>query len=227
MPKPRTIAIDGPAGSGKTTVAAEVAARGGYLLFDSGIVYRAATLAALRQRVDVSDEDAVTRIAAAMNVEVGPPVPADGRLYTVYLDGEDVTWALRSAEVDANVSPVSAHPRVRQALLEVQRRVARQGMVIIVGRDIGTVVLPSADLKVYLDASTEERATRRHLELSGRGVESSYDAVLANVLDRDRIDSGRAVAPLRRAPDAAYIDTTGLSIEEVVAAIERLVSTHD
>lgn len=207
-------------------MAAALAARDGYLLFDSGIVYRAATLAALRQRVDVHNEDAVARIAAAMRIEVGPAVPADGRLYTVYMDGEDVTWALRSAEVDANVSPVSAHPAVRQALLEVQRRVARQGMVIVVGRDIGTVVLPHADLKVYLDATPEERATRRHLEMTGRGVASTYEAVLANVLERDRIDSGRAVAPLRRPPDAEYIDSTSMSIDEVVATIERLICEH-
>lgn len=218
-----TIAIDGPAGSGKTTVGAALAARYGYVLFDSGIVYRAATLAALRRGVDVTDEDALADLAAGMDVQVGPATAADGRLYTVFLDGEDVTWALREADVDANVSPVSAHPRVRQALLALQRRVAAQGRVVVVGRDIGTVVLPEADVKIYLDASPEERARRRHAELLKRGLPASYDEVLANVRLRDRIDSTRPVAPLCRASDAHYVDSSGLSVDEVVARIVSII----
>lgn len=153
MPKPSTIAIDGPAGSGKTTVGAALAERLGYTFFDTGVVYRAATLAALRAGVSVTDEQAVIQVVEGMSLQVGPPHVHDGRTSTVTLDGEDVTWALRSREVDEGVSPVSAHPGVRERLRDLQRSVAAQGRVVVVGRDIGTVILPDADLKVYLDAS--------------------------------------------------------------------------
>jgi cytidylate kinase len=160
MPKPSTIAIDGPAGSGKTTVGAALAERLGYTFFDTGVVYRAATLAALRAGVSVTDEQAVIQVVEGMSLQVGPPHVHDGRTSTVTLDGEDVTWALRSREVDEGVSPVSAHPGVRERLRDLQRSVAAQGRVVVVGRDIGTVILPDADLKVYLDASP---GRQRHL----------------------------------------------------------------
>lgn len=226
MAKPLSIAIDGSAGSGKTTVGAALAQRLGYLLFDTGVVYRAATLAALRAGVDIGDEAGVARVAAAMDLRITPPDRDDGRLYTVRLDGEDVTWELRDAAVDANVSPVSAYATVRRVLLDYQRRIAEQGRVVVLGRDIGTVVLPRADLKVYLDASPEERARRRRRELEARGVAASYEDVLHNVRERDRIDSGRAVAPLRPAPDAHLLDTTNLGIDEVLARITELVCGH-
>lgn len=228
MCKPSTIAIDGPAGSGKTTVGAELAARLGYVFFDTGVVYRAATLAALRAGVPVSDEQAVVRVVEGMDLQVGPPDVDDGRTSTVRLDGEDVTWELRHPSVDDNVSPVSAHPQVRERLRDLQRRVASQGRVVVVGRDIGTVILPEADLKVYLDASPEERARRRHAEAVARGSNISYEQALQNVCDRDRIDSERSVAPLRRAPDAHYVDSTGISAAEVVRLLEGLVcDRHD
>lgn len=227
MPKPSTIAIDGPAGSGKTTVGSALAQRLGYVFFDTGVVYRAATLAALRAGVSVTDEQAVLRVVEGMRLSVGPPDVPDGRTSTVTLDGEDVTWALRDREVDACVSPVSAHPTVRHRLSHLQRSVAVQGRVVVVGRDIGTVILPDADLKVYLDASPEERARRRYVELAARGGDATYEQVLENVCERDRIDSGRSVAPLRRAPDAFYLDSTGVGAEQVVEILERLICGHD
>ncbi|NPV10150.1 MAG: (d)CMP kinase [Anaerolineae bacterium] len=227
MCKPSTIAIDGPAGSGKTTVGAELASRLGYVFFDTGVVYRAATLAALRAGVPVSDEQAVVRVVESMDLQVGPPDVEDGRTSTVRLDGEDVTWELRQSSVDDNVSAVSAHPQVRERLRDLQRQVASQGRVVVVGRDIGTVILPEADLKVYLDASLEERARRRHAEAVARGASISYEQALQNVCDRDRIDSGRAVAPLRRAPDAHYVDSTAIGVAEVVRLLEKLVCDRD
>mgnify|MGYP005838169601 CR=1 FL=1 len=223
MGKPAAIAIDGPASSGKTTIGSALASRLGYLFFDTGVVYRAATLAALRAGVTIGDEAAVTRIAETMRLDIVPATVNDGRFYTVLLDGKDVTWELRGADVDANVSPVSAYPGVRRALLEQQRRVARRGNVVVVGRDIGTVILPEAELKIYLDASAEERAHRRYRELTDRGIEASYDDILRNVQERDRIDSGRSVAPLQAAADAHHIDTTDIGIPEVLRRIEEII----
>jgi len=227
MTMPRTIAIDGPVGAGKTTIGAAIASRLGYLLFDTGVVYRAATLAALDAGVALDDEDAVAEVARTMSLDILPPTVDDGRAYTVKLSGEDVTWRIRSPEVDASVSPVSAYPKVRAALLELQRRVAQRGKVVVVGRDIGTVVLPEAELKVYLDATPEERARRRHRELLQRGIPVSFEDTLANVQERDRIDSGRTVAPLQRAPDAHYIDTSGIGIDEIVRRISELMCSHE
>lgn len=227
MGKPVSIAIDGPAGSGKTTIGSALASRLGYLFLDTGVVYRAATLAALRAGVPIGDEVAVTRTAETMRLDVVPSAVEDGRFYTVLLDGEDVTWQLRAAEVEANVSPVSAYPGVRRALLGQQQRVARRGSVVVVGRDIGTVILPDADLKIYLDASAEERACRRYRELLDRGIVRSFDEILGNVNERDRVDSGRAVAPLRAAADAYRVDTTGVGIPEVLRRIEEIVTQCD
>ena len=158
-----------------------------------------------------------------LQISVSPPTVKDGRVTTITLDGEDVTWALRDKQVDDHVSPVSAHPLVRERLRGVQRSVASQGPVVMVGRDIGTVILPEADLKVYLDASVEERARRRHTELEARGVASDYSEVLANVRSRDATDSGRSVAPLAQAADAHYLDSTGMSVDQVLAHIEGLI----
>ncbi|NLT41380.1 MAG: (d)CMP kinase [Anaerolineae bacterium] len=221
--RPRSIAIDGPAGSGKTTIGAELARRLGYAFLDTGMVYRATTLAAVRCGVSVHDEAALVALIGRVQIAVSPPAVDDGRVTTITLDGEDVTWALRERVVDDNVSPVSAHPLVRDRLLGVQRSVASQGPVVMVGRDIGTVILPGADLKVYLDASVEERARRRQAELQARGVASNYDEVLDNLRQRDAMDSGRSVAPLAQAPDAHYVDSTSLSVDSVLQHIEDLV----
>ncbi len=220
--KPSTIAIDGPAAAGKSTIAELLARRLGYLYFDTGVMYRAVTWAALERGIAIEDERGVTALAEQLHIDVLPPTVDDGRQYTVLADGVDVTWAIRTPEVDANVSAVSAYPGVRRALVPQQRRVAAEGRVVMAGRDIGTVVLPNADLKIYLDASAEERARRRWREAGARGEEVDYEPILTSMRRRDKIDSNRKVAPLRAAADAVVLDTTGLSIEEVMARVERL-----
>jgi CMP/dCMP kinase len=222
--KPTIIAIDGPAASGKSTIAAALAHKLQYLYFDTGVMYRAATWAALDRGVAIADKAAVTKLTESLQIDVKPPSQDDGRQYDVLCDGVDVTWAIRSPAVDANVSPVSVYPGVRSALTAQQRRIGLRGNVVMVGRDIGTVVLPEAPLKIYLDASAEERARRRYVEVQARGDQSqTYEAILDNVKQRDAIDSGRAIAPLKAAPDAVIIDSTHLSVDEVVARVEQLI----
>ena len=211
-----TIAIDGPAASGKSTVAKLLADRLGYLYFDTGVMYRAVTWAALSRDLSVDDELAVTGLAERLDIDVLSPTVEDGRQYTVLVDGQDATWAIREPEVDGKVSKVSAYPGVRAAMVVQQRRIAGRGRIVMVGRDIGTVVLPEADLKIYLDATPEERAHRRWLEEQGRGIQRDYEQVLEDVRRRDRIDSTRQVAPLRPAADALIVDSTTMSIADVV-----------
>ncbi|MGD8996865.1 MAG: (d)CMP kinase [Anaerolineae bacterium] len=224
--RPPSIAIDGPAASGKSTVGEVLAERLGYLYFDTGVMYRAVTWAALERGIPIEDEDAVTALAEELRIEVTEPTEADGRQYTVLADGVDVTWAIRTPAVDANVSPVSAYPGVRRALVAQQRRVAAGVTVVMVGRDIGTVVLPDADLKIYLDATVEERARRRWREMEERGKDVPYEAVLESMRRRDQIDSSRDASPLCAAEDAALVDTTNLCIEQVLAEVERLVEAQ-
>ena len=221
--KPSTVAIDGPASSGKSTIGELLARQLGYLYFDTGVMYRAVTWAALERGVPIEDEAAVTALAEQLRIDVTPPTSDDGRQYTVLGGGEDITWAIRTPEVNANVSTVSAYPGVRRALVAQQRRVAAGGRVVMVGRDIGTVVLPEARLKIYLDADVEERARRRWREIRTRGNDANYETVLASMRRRDEIDSNRDVSPLRVAEDACVLDTTDLSIDEVLMAAERLV----
>jgi CMP/dCMP kinase len=221
---PTVIAIDGPAASGKSTVGKAVADRLGYLYFDTGAMYRAVTWLALAHGVAVTDEASVTALAEAAEIDVLPVVEDDGRQYTVWVNGQDATWAIREPVVAANVSQVSAYPGVRAALVAQQRRLAVRGRIVMVGRDIGTVVLPDAPLKVYLDASVEERARRRWLEEQARDGQRAYDDVLAALRRRDEIDSTRTVAPLRPADDAVIVDSTGLSIEQVVERIAALAA---
>lgn len=221
--RPRVIAIDGPAASGKSTIGELLARRLGYLLFDTGVMYRAVTWAALARHLPVTDEAAMTALAEQVHIDVLPPTVADGRRCTVLLDGQDVSWEIRRPEVDANVSIVAAYPGVRRALVRQQRRIAANGNVIMLGRDIGTVVLPDADLKVYLDASVEERARRRWLELKERGQSADYQAVLDSMRQRDETDRHRAVSPLRAAADAVVLDTTALSVEAVVERLLKLI----
>jgi cytidylate kinase len=222
-----TIAIDGPAASGKSTVGELLARRLGYLYFDTGVMYRAVTWAALDRGIPIEDEAAVTALAEVLHIDVTPSTADDGRQYTVLADGVDITWEIRTPEVNAAVSPVSAYPGVRKEMVRQQRRVAKCGRVVMVGRDIGTVVLPDADLKIYLDASVEERARRRWQEELARGDESDYEAVLASMRRRDEIDSNRDVSPLRAAEDAMVLDSTALTIEEVTTAVERLIEEQE
>jgi cytidylate kinase len=217
------IAIDGPASSGKSTIAQEVAKELGYLFFDTGVMYRAATLAALREEVPTHLEREISEIAQRVDIDVRSPSVEDGRSCDVLLEGEDVTWEIHSPEVDANVSQVSMFKAVREAMTHRQREIGLRGRVVMVGRDIGTVVLPEADLKIFLDASVEERALRRYKERIGRGEAASYDDILDAMRRRDRLDSTRELAPLCAAPDAVILDTTELSIEQVVMQILELV----
>ncbi|MFO7917668.1 MAG: (d)CMP kinase [Anaerolineae bacterium] len=218
-----TIAIDGPAAAGKSTIGGLLAQRLGYLYFDTGVMYRAVTWAALDRGIPIGDEMAVTGLAQSLRIEVVPPTEDDGRQYTVRADGRDVTWEIRTPEVNRHVSPVSAYPGVRAALTEQQRRIGAAGGVVMVGRDIGTVVLPQAQVKIYLDATVEERARRRHLEILERGKSAGYEEVLEDLRRRDRIDSTREQAPLQAAEDAVVVDSTGKRIEEVVARAEAIV----
>jgi CMP/dCMP kinase len=212
---PRQITIDGPAASGKSTLGKRIADELNYLFFDTGVMYRAVTWAALQSGVDLDDEATVTRIAEQTEIDIRPPTQLDGRNCDIIVDGNDITWQIRNPEVDANVSQVSAYSGVRMALTLQQRRIGQRGLVVMVGRDIGTVVLPEAELKIYLDASAEERALRRHNEKLGRGEPSDLSEILAGVRLRDQIDSTRSVAPLRPALDAVIIDSDKLSLDEV------------
>lgn len=218
-----TIAIDGPAGSGKSTLGKLLAEKLGYLYFDSGVMYRAVTLAALERGLAVGDEEAVTRLAGELLIDVRSASAEDGRGYDVIVDGKDVTWDIRLPEVDANVSIVSAYAGVRQALTGAQRKIGLRGRVVMVGRDIGTVVMPEADLKIYLNASLEERARRRSLEINQRGGAVVLEEVLSSMITRDQIDSTRAVAPLRAADDAYILESDGLNIDQVLHKALSLV----
>jgi cytidylate kinase len=220
------IAIDGPAAAGKSTVARLLADRLGAMLFDTGVLYRVVALIARRTGIEPSDAAALARIARDARIRVTPPSELDGRLYDVRLDGEDVTWEIREPEIGAIVSPVAEHQMVRSALLPLQRAIASSGPVVMVGRDIGTVVVPDAGLKVYLDATPEERARRRYREALARGGTETFADVLAETGARDAIDSGRDAAPLREAADAVHMDTDGKPIDAVVAAIEALARTQ-
>jgi cytidylate kinase len=219
----RIIAIDGPAASGKSTLGHKLAQVLGYLYFDTGVMYRAITWLALKQGLEISDELAITRLAESTKIDVCPPSIQDGRSYDVIVDKQDITWDIRLPEVDRNVSPVSAYAGVRKALSAQQRRIGLGGNVVMVGRDIGTVVLPEADLKIYLDASAEVRAHRRYEELRQRGELADYDVILQIIRERDQIDSNRKVAPLRPAEDAHILCSDGLDANQVLELAKELV----
>jgi cytidylate kinase len=222
MPIPNIIAIDGPAASGKSTLGRRLADSLGYLFFDTGVMYRAVTWGALQRGLKITDEAAVKNLAETAQIDVRPPSREDGRACDVLLDGVDITWETRRSEVEANVSPVSAYRGVRQALASQQRRIGLRGRVVMVGRDIGTVVLPEADLKIYLDASAEERARRRYEEILQRGSQADYGKILEGVRNRDEIDSTRAFSPLRAAQDAILLDSDKLDAEQVFSKVEAM-----
>jgi cytidylate kinase len=223
MGLPTTIAIDGPAGSGKSTLGALLAAELGYLYFDTGVMYRAVTLAALEHGLKIEDEEAIGQMARQVRIDVRQPSVEDGRDYDVLLNEEDATWKIRSDVVNAYVSPVSTYAAVRDAMTKQQQRIARENKVVMVGRDIGTVVVPDADLKIYLDASIEVRAQRRYKELMDRGIAADYNEVLKSLQNRDDIDSNREIAPLKIAEDAKIIQSDCLSIEEVLNIAKEMV----
>jgi cytidylate kinase len=215
------ITIDGPAASGKSTLGKNLAETLGYLYFDTGVMYRAVTWVALQRGISIGDEAAVTALAESLPIDVRPPSVSDGRAYDVWVNGEDVTWHIRLPEVEASVSEVSAYPGVRRALTAQQRRIGLRGRVVMVGRDIGTVVMPEAALKIYLDASAKERARRRFLELRARGEQADQQAILQAMRARDHIDSTRDLAPLRPADDAVIISSDGLDADQV---LERAIA---
>lgn len=208
--KYRSIAIDGPAGAGKSTLAKRLAQELGFLYVDTGAIYRTVGLSACRRGIDPADETAVAGILPELSITMG--YGADG-LQHMLADGEDVTQAIRENEVSAYASKVASIPAVRDFLLEMQRKTAREHSVIMDGRDIGTVVLPQADVKIYLTAAAEARAERRYRELLERGQQADFDQVLQEVKERDRRDMERETAPLRQAEDAVLADTTGLDLE--------------
>jgi cytidylate kinase len=215
MPKPATIAIDGPVAVGKSAIGSLLAQRLGYRFLDTGAMYRALTWRALELAVDLEDEKALEELALGASIELA----AEG----VMVGGRDVTLDIRREEVERGVSLVAKVGGVRRAMVTKQRQMAQGGQVVMAGRDIGTVVLPHAEFKLYLVASAEERARRRHLELVQRGQEANYEQVLAELKRRDKIDSERALAPLKPAPDAKVIDTDGLNIEQVLAEIMGII----
>jgi CMP/dCMP kinase len=215
--KPLIIAIDGPSGAGKGTIARGAAARLGYRHIDTGAMYRALAWKALNDGIDLADEAAVAALAAQARFEVG-----DGR---IRIDGHDVAAAIRTPEMDTAAAIVAGQPRVREALIARQRALGGQGGVVMEGRDIGTVVFPAADVKIFLDASPEERARRRATDpahTSGRGTAGIPDVATA-LAERDRIDRTRLMSPLVRAEDAVVIDTTGLSIDDAVGRVLEVV----
>lgn len=204
------IAVDGPAGSGKGTVARYVARALGYTYVDTGTLYRTLGFEAQRRGLDVRDEEPVAALARGLQVDLA----WNGERLVVLLEGEDVTSAIRTESAGTVASGVAAMPRVRAALLDLQRSFGARGGVVMDGRDIGSVVLPDAELKVYLDASLDERARRRQLELQERGLDRPFESLRAEMDARDAQDRQRKVAPLQRLPDAFYVDSTGLSPQE-------------
>lgn len=215
------IAIDGPSGSGKSTTAKQVAARLGYTYIDTGAMYRAVTLAALRKELDLADQPSVEELATALSIRFQRE--DDGSLRTI-LDGEDVSSEIRSPEVTSNVSLVSSYGHVRQAMVSLQREMSSEGGVVLDGRDIGTVVFPNADLKIFMVADIDARADRRQKELEAAGRAIPVEDVAADLQRRDDLDSGRELSPLRKADDAVEIDTSGLSIDDQVEKVLQLAA---
>lgn len=220
---PVAIAIDGPAASGKTTIGKMLADRLGYLFLDTGSMYRATTYAALQRGINVNDEAAIVALAERIEIRIENADEAiDGYHYRVFVAGQDVTHEVRTQAVDRHVSQVSAYSGVRQEMVKLQRAYGARGRVVMVGRDIGTVVLPQAPLKLYIVASPEERAQRRWLERQAKGDGITYETILADVIRRDEIDSGREHSPLRPAEDAVMIDSSGREPVLVLAEILQL-----
>ncbi len=221
MDKHFSVAIDGPSGAGKSTIARAAAARFGFIYVDTGAIYRTVGLAAARAGLPLGAEQDVLKLLPGLDIAFG--YGEDGAQH-MYLNGEDVSGLIRTPEISMRASEVSAMPEVRACLLDMQRKMAESHSVIMDGRDIGTVVLPNASLKIFLTASPERRAERRYLELREKGATDSYDEVLRDIIKRDKNDSSRAAAPLKRADDAIEVDTSELTLDESVERICALIS---
>lgn len=211
------IALDGPAASGKSTTARLLAELLNYVYIDTGAMYRAATLAVLQDDVDINDEDAVTSCVNFHTISI----KIDNQGQRTYLDNVDITDQIRTPKINRSISVISSYADVRQAMVAQQRRLAKNGGVVMDGRDIGTVVLPDAELKVFMIAGLEERAWRRYKELQKNGIKQDLQDVRREITERDRIDSSRSQAPLRKADDALELDTSSLTIEEQVKIIKE------
>ena len=220
MQKFYSIAVDGPAGAGKSSLSKKLAEVYGLVYLDTGAIYRTVGLACYRRGVDRKDETAVSAVLPELDIRIRYNEEGQQRMI---LNGEDVSEAIRMPEISLCASEVSALPVCRAYLLEMQRRFAREYNVIVDGRDIGTVVLPDADLKIYLTASSEARAKRRFLELQQKGVEANFEEVLRDIILRDEQDMNRAIAPLRQAEDAVLVDTSELNLQESLEALCALV----
>lgn len=216
----KSVTIDGPAGAGKSTLARRLAKELGYLYVDTGAIYRTVALAVLRAGLDPSDEAGVSALLGGLDLKMAYGGDGEQRMY---LAGEDVSAAIREHRVSSAASKVSAIPAVRAFLLDFQRKQAREHDVVMDGRDIGTVVLPEADVKIFLTAAPEARAKRRLLELEQRGQEADFETVLRDIRDRDWQDEHRPIAPLKRAEDAVLLDTTNLNLEQSLEALLVLV----
>lgn len=221
---PTTITIDGPAASGKSTIGNLIANKLGYISLDTGIMYRAVAYKAVQAGIDVFDDEAVSDLAEKILIDIQPSREDDGRQFDVIIDGIDRSWDIRTPEVNQVVSEVSVYPRVRNAMTALQREIAKNGKIVMIGRDIGTVVLPHADMKIYLEASVEVRAQRRYIEELSRGKKVRLDDIADSLRHRDEIDSGRAVAPLRPAEDAIVVNTDDMTVFEVVEFILELIA---
>jgi len=217
------IAIDGPVGSGKSTVARALAARLGFRYLDTGAMYRAVTLKALREAVDLDDPDALTRVARSCRIELAGS-PGEPK---VLLDGEDVSREIRSLEVTNSAFKPSQTPGVRRCMVELQRRVAAEGPLVAEGRDMGTVVFADSPAKFYLDASVDERARRRHGDYAARGDAISIEELKQQIIRRDERDSTRGASPLRRADDAVYVDSSNRTIDEVVEHVISVLGKRE
>ncbi len=213
-----SIAIDGPAAAGKSTIAKIVAESLGYAYIDTGAMYRALTWKAQQQQIDATDEERLATLLRGMTIELKPS--PTGQL--VYVDGEEVTDVIRTPKVTNAVSQVATHESVRERMVELQRSIGEAGAVVMDGRDIGTAVLPFAQLKIFMTASVEERAERRYAENKSRGIETPLEELKEEIRKRDRLDTEREHSPLVQAEDALLIDTTGRTIEEVAREIEQL-----
>lgn len=217
-----SIAIDGPAGAGKSTLARRVAAQLGYLYIDTGAMYRAATWVVLKNKVNLNDEQTIVRLVSQADIELKTPDESSQGRVRVFVDGDDVSMIIRSRIITKFSSPVSAIGGVRVLLVKRQQAMAAAGGVVMDGRDIGTVVLPNADLKIFLTASASIRAQRRLKELKELGQLADYDTILKEIETRDHLDTTRDISPLRQAPDAVAISTDDLTIDEMVQRVLQL-----